>query len=95
MTAAGGSDGGAASGDSDRGAATDGRARRATAERIGYHASHEQFAPGHLLDLVRRAERAGFGAAMCSDHFHPWSERQGNAGFAWSWLGSARSAAAS
>lgn len=26
---------------------------------------------------------------MCSDHFHPWSERQGHSGFAWSWLGSA------
>jgi probable non-F420 flavinoid oxidoreductase len=26
---------------------------------------------------------------MCSDHFHPWSERQGQSGFAWSWLGAA------
>lgn len=26
---------------------------------------------------------------MCSDHFHPWSRRQGHSGFAWSWLGSA------
>jgi coenzyme F420-dependent glucose-6-phosphate dehydrogenase len=26
---------------------------------------------------------------MCSDHFHPWSERQGHSGFAWSWLGAA------
>jgi probable non-F420 flavinoid oxidoreductase len=30
-----------------------------------------------------------FDAAMCSDHFVPWSERQGESGFAWSWLGSA------
>ena len=35
------------------------------------------------------AERAGFDAAMCSDHFSPWSERQGQSGFAWSWLGAA------
>jgi probable non-F420 flavinoid oxidoreductase len=56
---------------------------------IGYHASHEQFAPGDLLSLVRRAERAGFDCAMCSDHFHPWSEEQGESGHAWSWLGSA------
>ncbi len=56
---------------------------------IGYHASHEQFAPSRLLELVQRAERAGFGAAMCSDHFHPWSERQGQSGFTWSWLGAA------
>jgi probable non-F420 flavinoid oxidoreductase len=26
---------------------------------------------------------------MCSDHFSPWSERQGQSGFAWSWLGAA------
>jgi probable non-F420 flavinoid oxidoreductase len=57
--------------------------------RIGYHASHEQFAPGHLLRLVRQAEAAGFQSGMCSDHFLPWSERQGESGFAWSWLGAA------
>ncbi len=57
--------------------------------QIGYHASHEQFSPSDLLDYVQVAERAGFDAAMCSDHFHPWSAEQGNAGFAWSWLGAA------
>ena len=57
--------------------------------RIGFHASHEQFTPGELLELVQRAEQAGFDAAMCSDHFHPWSQSQGQSGFAWSWLGAA------
>lgn len=56
---------------------------------IGYHASHEQFAPSRLLRLVRLAEEAGFDAAKSSDHFHPWSERQGQSGFAWSWMGAA------
>lgn len=56
---------------------------------LGYHASHEQFPPGELLELVQRAEQAGFDAAMCSDHFHPWSQSQGHSGFAWSWLGAA------
>lgn len=56
---------------------------------IGYHASHEQFAPGELLEYVQAAEGAGFRAAMCSDHLYPWSEAQGQAGFAWSWLGAA------
>jgi coenzyme F420-dependent glucose-6-phosphate dehydrogenase len=56
---------------------------------IGYHASHEQFRPSDLLRYVQRAEQAGFQAAMCSDHFTPWSERQGQSGFAWSWLGAA------
>ncbi|CAN5828705.1 hypothetical protein BH24CHL6_BH24CHL6_00610 [soil metagenome] len=41
---------------------------------IGCHAGHEQFSPADLLDYVQAAEAAGFEAAMCSDHFHPWSE---------------------
>jgi probable non-F420 flavinoid oxidoreductase len=57
--------------------------------KIGIHASHEQIPPGKLLAAVQRAERAGFGAAMSSDHFAPWSKRQNHSGFAWAWLGAA------
>jgi probable non-F420 flavinoid oxidoreductase len=57
--------------------------------RFGFHASHEQVAPGKLLTAVQEAERAGFQMAMCSDHIAPWSERQGHSGYAWSWLGAA------
>ncbi|MFC9976630.1 TIGR03885 family FMN-dependent LLM class oxidoreductase [Spirillospora sp. NPDC127200] len=56
---------------------------------FGFHASHEQFGPRELLDLTRHAEQAGFAAGMCSDHFAPWSTRQGHSGHAWAWLGSA------
>ncbi|MDQ2588887.1 TIGR03885 family FMN-dependent LLM class oxidoreductase [Saccharothrix yanglingensis] len=56
---------------------------------IGVHASHEQVHPTVLLDAVRRAEEVGFDAAMSSDHFSPWSSRQGQSAFAWSWLGAA------
>jgi probable non-F420 flavinoid oxidoreductase len=56
---------------------------------IGFHASHEQVHPSELLKAVQLAEQAGFGAAMCSDHIAPWSERQGHSAFAWSWLGAA------
>ncbi|MFI7551094.1 TIGR03885 family FMN-dependent LLM class oxidoreductase [Micromonospora sediminimaris] len=56
---------------------------------IAFHASHEQIHPRELLAAVIHAEQVGFDAAMCSDHFAPWSERQGHSGFAWSWLGSA------
>jgi coenzyme F420-dependent glucose-6-phosphate dehydrogenase len=56
---------------------------------IGFHASHEQFRPDRLLGLVQAAEAAGFDAGMCSDHWAPWSEEQGESGFAWSWLGAA------
>lgn len=57
--------------------------------RYGFHASHEQIAPGTLLRDVRAAQEAGFSRAMCSDHFAPWSSAQGHSGFAWSWLGAA------
>ena len=57
--------------------------------QVGYHASHEQFKPSELLKMVQRAEQAGFTQALSSDHFFPWSESQGESGFAWSWLGAA------
>jgi coenzyme F420-dependent glucose-6-phosphate dehydrogenase len=57
--------------------------------RVGYHCSHEQYPPSELLAHARAAEAAGFEAAMCSDHFHPWTEAQGHSGYAWSWLGAA------
>lgn len=56
---------------------------------IGFHASHELYPPGALLRHVRRAERAGFGAAMCSDHLHPWTPQQGHSGYSFAWLGAA------
>ncbi len=59
---------------------------------VGWHASHEQIAPSRLLADVRHAEQAGFQAAWSSDHFSPWSERQGESGFAFAWLGAALSA---
>ncbi len=57
--------------------------------RIGFHASHEQISPRQLLADVQLAEQVGFDMAMCSDHLHPWSERQGHSGYTWSWLGAA------
>jgi len=47
--------------------------------RFGYYVSHEQFSPAGLTTL-----RQWGSTAMSSDHFHPWSERQGQSGFAWS-----------
>lgn len=57
--------------------------------RIGFHASHEQISPRQLLSDVQQAERVGFQMAMCSDHFAPWSARQGHSGYTWAWLGAA------
>ncbi|RKG89530.1 LLM class flavin-dependent oxidoreductase [Corallococcus sp. CA049B] len=56
---------------------------------IGFHASHEQFPPSELLRLSQKAEGAGFQAALNSDHFHPWTEAQGQSGFAWAFMGAA------
>jgi probable non-F420 flavinoid oxidoreductase len=56
---------------------------------VGFHSSHEQIHPSELLRYVQRAEEVGFTGAMCSDHFAPWSERQGHSAFAWAWLGAA------
>jgi coenzyme F420-dependent glucose-6-phosphate dehydrogenase len=62
--------------------------------QLGYHASHEQFRPSDLLEWVRMAESEGFRAISSSDHFHPWSKRQGASGFSFAWLGAAMQATA-
>lgn len=59
---------------------------------ICYHASHEQFAPSELLRYAVMAENAGFGGIHSSDHFHPWSARQGQAGFSFAWVAAAMQA---
>lgn len=50
-------------------------------------AAHEQFKPSELLEQALAAERAGFDAIACSDHFQPWWE-PGESGMAWTWLAS-------
>jgi coenzyme F420-dependent glucose-6-phosphate dehydrogenase len=54
---------------------------------LGYAASFEQFHPTDLLNYSKHAEKAGFGAVMASDHFHPWVPAQGHSAFVWSWMG--------
>jgi len=60
-----------------------------TSTMLGFHCSHEQYPPEQLLSHAQRAAEAGFAHAMCSDHFYPWSARQGHSGYTWSWLGAA------
>src|SRR3989304_1729264 len=54
-----------------------------TGSGVGYVLSHEQFAPGELIEYAVAAEAAGFDAVWASDHFHPWQDNQGHAGHAW------------
>ena len=56
--------------------------------KIGYAAMLEQFHPTELLDWCAQAEEAGFEAGfMVSEHFHPWTPQQGQAAYAWSFMG--------
>ena len=54
---------------------------------LGYTLSSEEFTAPELLDHAEAAEAAGFEYALISDHFHPWTTRQGNSPFVWSVLG--------
>ena len=54
---------------------------------LGYAISSEEHAPLDLVANAARAEQAGFGFALVSDHFHPWIDRQGHSPFVWSVLG--------
>src|SRR5579859_5703221 len=40
-----------------------------------------------MVAAARRAEQAGFDFLTVSDHYHPWTHRQGQSPFVWSALG--------
>src|SRR5215212_2388909 len=54
---------------------------------IGYALSAEEHRPGDLVRYAIAAEEAGFPFALVSDHFHPWTDRQGQSPFVWSVIG--------
>ncbi len=54
---------------------------------FGYTLSSEELPPADLLRHAVRAEQAGFSFASISDHFHPWTDEQGQSPFVWSVLG--------
>jgi G6PDH family F420-dependent oxidoreductase len=60
---------------------------RDRAVRLGYKLSSEERGPRELVQLARMAEESGFGFALISDHFHPWTDRQGQSPFVWSVIG--------
>jgi coenzyme F420-dependent glucose-6-phosphate dehydrogenase len=55
--------------------------------QIGYTLSCEEHGPSELVEYAARAEEAGFSFAGISDHFHPWSEAQGQSPFVFSVIG--------
>jgi coenzyme F420-dependent glucose-6-phosphate dehydrogenase len=54
---------------------------------FGYWLSSEEHRPRELVSNASRAESLGFSFALISDHFHPWTRRQGNSAFVWGVLG--------
>lgn len=54
---------------------------------IGYSLCSEEHAPNDLVRFAKRAEQAGFSFALISDHFHPWTSKQGQSPFVWSVIG--------
>ena len=48
---------------------------------IGYFLSSEEHGPKALLEFARMGEEAGFRSVLISDHYHPWTDRQGQSPF--------------
>ena len=59
---------------------------------FGYTMMTEQSRPDRLVRDLVAAEQAGFDFSVCSDHYQPWLESQGESGYAWSILGAAAQA---
>jgi G6PDH family F420-dependent oxidoreductase len=54
---------------------------------FGYFLSCEEYGPRELVAQARLAEAAGFDKLWISDHFHPWTDEQGQSPFVWSVIG--------
>jgi G6PDH family F420-dependent oxidoreductase len=61
---------------------------------IGVFLTCEEHGPRFLVNTARQAEEAGFRAVLISDHFHPWTDRQGESPFVWSVVGAIGTATA-
>ena len=48
---------------------------------LGYALSSEEHQPDFLVRYAKMAEDSGFTFAFISDHFHPWTDRQGHSPF--------------
>src|SRR3954464_1821663 len=59
---------------------------------FGYTMMTEQSRPDALVRDLVAAEEAGFDFSVISDHYQPWLDTQGHAGYCWSILGAAAQA---
>lgn len=54
---------------------------------LGFSLSSELHGPRALVDQAKRAQEIGMTFCMISDHFHPWTDKQGQSPFVWSVIG--------
>lgn len=54
---------------------------------LGYMLASEEHRPQDLIRYAQGAEAAGFEFAAISDHYHPWTNEQGQSGFVWGVIG--------
>jgi len=54
---------------------------------LGYSISCEERRPDEIVRDAQAAEAAGMSFALISDHFHPWTDTQGQSAFVWSVIG--------
>src|SRR6187200_2504903 len=54
---------------------------------LGYASSGEERRPDEIVRDAQAAEEAGLSFALISDHFHPWTDSQGQSAFVWSLIG--------
>lgn len=55
--------------------------------KFGYFLSAEELSPAELVRAGQQAVDAGFDRLWISDHYHPWTQEQGESAFVWSVLG--------
>lgn len=55
--------------------------------KIGFTLSSEEFGPQELVEFGQYAEKSGFDFLMISDHYHPWTDTQGESPFVWNVIG--------
>jgi coenzyme F420-dependent glucose-6-phosphate dehydrogenase len=54
---------------------------------VGLALSSEEHPPNELVRQALLGEQAGFEYALVSDHFHPWTDTQGQSPFVWAVVG--------
>lgn len=55
--------------------------------KIGFTLSSEEHGPRTLVEHARLAEQTGFSFLSISDHYHPWTDNQGQSPFVWGTIG--------